>query len=204
MDSLILNLYSSLSCDCFESSLFSYYMLFYLTMSVFYLSIDRNGHLLHLFHQTDWLQPWPIACPMLYVSDVSHLCDLFGSLNQNHGFFKIPILMNCGFIFSQVMGDRSGNIRWWDVTTGHSSSFNTHRDGIRRIKFSPVVSGDRSRGRIAVLFYDNTFSVFDLVSLRLTILYVYSWRSLVYFTHKIGKISWQLLLSISSFWYYKH
>lgn len=63
----------------------------------------------------------------------------------------------------QVMGDRSGNIRWWDVTTGQSSSFNTHRDGIRRIKFSPVVPGDHSRGRIAVLFYDNTFSVFDLV-----------------------------------------
>ncbi|XWS70717.1 hypothetical protein CRYUN_Cryun03dG0071500 [Craigia yunnanensis] len=63
-----------------------------------------------------------------------------------------------------VMGDRSGNIRWWDVTTGHSSSFNTHREGIRRIKFSPVVAGDRSRGRIAVLFYDNTFSVFELDS----------------------------------------
>ncbi|XP_022729345.1 WD repeat-containing protein 11-like [Durio zibethinus] len=63
-----------------------------------------------------------------------------------------------------VMGDRSGNIRWWDITTGHSSSFNTHREGIRRIKFSPVVAGDRSRGRIAVLFYDNTFSVFDLDS----------------------------------------
>nr|XP_023872170.1 WD repeat-containing protein 11 isoform X2 [Quercus suber] len=63
-----------------------------------------------------------------------------------------------------VMGDRSGNIRWWDVTTGHSSSFSTHREGIRRIKFSPFVSGDRSRGRIAVLFYDNTFSVFDLDS----------------------------------------
>ncbi|KAL5547799.1 hypothetical protein UlMin_003030 [Ulmus minor] len=63
-----------------------------------------------------------------------------------------------------VMGDRSGNIRWWDVTTGHSSSFNTHREGIRRIKFSPVVPGDHSRGRIAVLFYDNTFSVFDLDS----------------------------------------
>ncbi|KAG9156624.1 hypothetical protein Leryth_006611 [Lithospermum erythrorhizon] len=61
-----------------------------------------------------------------------------------------------------VMGDRSGNIRWWDVTTGQSSSFNTHREGIRRIKFSPVVPGDRSRGRIAVLFYDNTFSVYDL------------------------------------------
>ncbi|KAJ6296330.1 hypothetical protein OIU78_024221 [Salix suchowensis] len=61
-----------------------------------------------------------------------------------------------------VMGDRSGNIRWWDVTTGHSSSFNTHREGIRRIKFSPVVPGDRSRGLIAVLFYDNTFSIFDL------------------------------------------
>jgi hypothetical protein len=30
--------------------------------------------------------------------------------------------------------------------------------------FSPVVHGDRSRGRIAVLFYDNTFSIFDLVS----------------------------------------
>lgn len=64
------------------------------------------------------------------------------------------------------MGDRSGNIRWWDVITGHSSSFNTHREGIRRIKFSPVVPGDRSRGRVAVLFYDNTFSVFDLVSVN--------------------------------------
>ena len=62
------------------------------------------------------------------------------------------------------MGDRLGNIRWWDVTTGQSSSFNTHREGIRRIKFSPVVPGDRSLGRIAVLFNDNTFSVFDLVS----------------------------------------
>ncbi|EPS68588.1 hypothetical protein M569_06178, partial [Genlisea aurea] len=63
-----------------------------------------------------------------------------------------------------VLGDRTGNIRWWDVTTGQSSSFSTHREGIRRIKFSPVVPGDRSRGRIAVLFYDNTFSVFDLDS----------------------------------------
>lgn len=73
------------------------------------------------------------------------------------------------------MGDRSGNIRWWDVTTGHSSSFNTHREGIRRIKFSPVVTGDRSRGRVAVLFYDNTFSVFDLVSLN-KLLYNYSFH----------------------------
>lgn len=64
------------------------------------------------------------------------------------------------------MGDRLGNIRWWDVTTGQSSAFNSHRDGIRRIKFSPVVTGDRSRGRVAVLFNDNTFSVFDLVSLK--------------------------------------
>ncbi|CAJ1944584.1 unnamed protein product [Sphenostylis stenocarpa] len=63
-----------------------------------------------------------------------------------------------------VMGDRIGNIRWWDVMTGNSSSFNTHREGIRRIKFSPFVPGDQSRGRIAVLFYDNTFSVFDLDS----------------------------------------
>ncbi|KAK7388665.1 hypothetical protein VNO78_23487 [Psophocarpus tetragonolobus] len=63
-----------------------------------------------------------------------------------------------------VMGDRIGNIRWWDVMSGHSSSFNTHREGIRRIKFSPFVPGDQSRGRIAVLFYDNTFSVFDLDS----------------------------------------
>ncbi|CAH9136138.1 unnamed protein product [Cuscuta epithymum] len=63
-----------------------------------------------------------------------------------------------------VTGDRSGNIRWWDVITGQSSSFNTHREGIRRIKFSPVVPGDRSRGRVAVLFYDNTFSIYDLDS----------------------------------------
>lgn len=62
------------------------------------------------------------------------------------------------------MGDRLGYIRWWDVTSGLSSSFYTHKEGIRRIKFSPVVPGDRSRGRIAVLFYDNSFSIFDLVS----------------------------------------
>lgn len=63
-----------------------------------------------------------------------------------------------------VMGDRLGNVRWWDVISGQSSSFNTHREGIRRIRFSPVVPGDRSLGRIAVLFNDNTFSVFDLDS----------------------------------------
>ncbi|KAH9305179.1 hypothetical protein KI387_009583, partial [Taxus chinensis] len=61
-----------------------------------------------------------------------------------------------------VMGDRLGNIRWWDVTNGLSSSFNTHRGGIRRIKFAPVVFGDQSRGRVAVLFNDNTFSIYDL------------------------------------------
>lgn len=61
-----------------------------------------------------------------------------------------------------VMGDRQGNIRWWDVTSGLSSSFNTHKGGIRRIKFAPVVLGDDSRGRVAVLFNDNTFSIFDL------------------------------------------
>lgn len=77
--------------------------------------------------------------------------------------FQIISLTYGKFLISQVMGDRSGNIRWWDITTGHSSSFNTHREGIRRIKFSPVVAGDRSRGRIAVLFYDNTFTVYDLV-----------------------------------------
>ncbi|OEL29402.1 hypothetical protein BAE44_0009580 [Dichanthelium oligosanthes] len=74
------------------------------------------------------------------------------------------LLWLIGFPMLYVMGDRSGNIRWWDVTTGLSSSFSTHREGIRRIKFSPVVHGDRSRGRIAVLFYDNTFSIFDLDS----------------------------------------
>ncbi|PPD69792.1 hypothetical protein GOBAR_DD33332 [Gossypium barbadense] len=84
-------------------------------------------------------EPWPTACLMLYVSYLNYCIQL-------------------------VMGDRSGNIRWWDVTTGQSSSFNTYREGVRRIKFSPVVAGDRSRGRVAVLFNDNTFSVFDLVS----------------------------------------
>ncbi|KAK7821722.1 hypothetical protein CFP56_037346 [Quercus suber] len=86
------------------------------------------------------------------------------------------------------MGDRSGNIRWWDVTTGHSSSFSTHREGIRRIKFSPFVSGDRSRGRIAVLFYDNTFSVFDLVSMkmRLFALFPFLLCALKLLYHTIG------------------
>ncbi|CAN6898115.1 unnamed protein product, partial [Brassica oleracea] len=60
--------------------------------------------------------------------------------------------------------ERSGNIRWWDVTTGQSSAFNSHRDEVRRTKFSHVVAGDRSRGRVAVLFNDNTFFVYDLVS----------------------------------------
>ncbi|KAL9685127.1 hypothetical protein QQ045_022574 [Rhodiola kirilowii] len=63
-----------------------------------------------------------------------------------------------------VIGYKSGNIRWWDVVTGSSSSFNTHRDGIKSIMFSPVVAGDHSRGRISVLFYDNTFTVYDLDS----------------------------------------
>ena len=106
---------------------------------------------------------------------------------------------------SQVMGDRSGSIRWWDVTTGHSSSFNTHRDGIRRIKFSPVVAGDRSRGRIAVLFYDNTFSVYDLVSMR----FLFSFCILAYFPHENGEKNEllfvltfkQFLFSISRFFW---
>lgn len=80
------------------------------------------------------------------------------------GFYMLPSFI-CKTL--KVMGDRSGSIRWWDVTTGLSSSFNTHRDGIRRIKFSPIVSGDHSRGRIAVLFHDNTFSIFDLVCVSL-------------------------------------
>lgn len=73
------------------------------------------------------------------------------------------------------MGDRTGSIRWWDVVTGHSSAFNTHREGIRRIRFSPFVPGDQSRGRIAVLFYDNTFSVFDLVRWEFTFLFLFLW-----------------------------
>ncbi|AEC07867.1 Transducin family protein / WD-40 repeat family protein [Arabidopsis thaliana] len=63
-----------------------------------------------------------------------------------------------------VTGDKLGNIRWWDVVSGNSSSFNTCKEGIKKIKFSPVFSGDISRGRITVLFYDNTFSIYDLDS----------------------------------------
>ncbi|CAD5319586.1 unnamed protein product [Arabidopsis thaliana] len=63
-----------------------------------------------------------------------------------------------------VIGDKLGNIRWWDVVSGNSSSFNTCKEGIKKIKFSPVFSGDISRGRITVLFYDNTFSIYDLDS----------------------------------------
>ncbi|WZZ54861.1 hypothetical protein YC2023_054968 [Brassica napus] len=33
-----------------------------------------------------------------------------------------------------------------------SSAFNSHRDEVRRTKFSHVVAGDRSRGRVAFLF----------------------------------------------------
>ena len=64
------------------------------------------------------------------------------------------------------MGDRTGSIRWWDVVTGLSSSFNTHRGGVRRIKFAPVRIGDPTRGRIAVLFNDHSFAVYDLVSAK--------------------------------------
>ncbi|XP_010510885.1 PREDICTED: WD repeat-containing protein 11-like isoform X1 [Camelina sativa] len=63
-----------------------------------------------------------------------------------------------------VTGDKLGNIRWWDVVSGNSSSFNTCREGIKKIRFSPVFAGDISRGRITVLFYDNTFSIYDLDS----------------------------------------
>uniref|UniRef100_A0A0E0CF84 Uncharacterized protein n=1 Tax=Oryza meridionalis TaxID=40149 RepID=A0A0E0CF84_9ORYZ len=86
-------------------------------------------------------------------------------------------LVNGALGVFEVMGDRSGNIRWWDVTTGLSSSFSTHREGIRRIKFSPVVHGDRSRGRIAVLFYDNTFSIFDLPQSPGTLVLELDWLS---------------------------
>lgn len=64
----------------------------------------------------------------------------------------------------QVMGDRLGNIRWWDVTTGLSSWFSTHQGGVRRIKFAPVSHADHSRGRIAVLFNEHNFAIYDLVS----------------------------------------
>jgi len=64
----------------------------------------------------------------------------------------------------QVMGDRTGSIRWWDVVTGLSSSFSTRRGPVRRIKFAPVRIGDSTRGRIAVLFNDHSFAVYDLVS----------------------------------------
>ncbi|GBG86177.1 hypothetical protein CBR_g41081 [Chara braunii] len=71
-----------------------------------------------------------------------------------------------------VMGDRGGNLRAWDVSTGQSSTFNTHRGGIRRIKFAPSVpstassslhsSGGGEWGRVAVLFNDHTFTMYDL------------------------------------------
>ncbi|KAH7442491.1 hypothetical protein KP509_03G091500 [Ceratopteris richardii] len=61
-----------------------------------------------------------------------------------------------------VMGDRSGNIRWWDVSSGLSSTFNSHRGGVRRIKFAPVAVGDQTRGRVAALFNDHTFGIYDL------------------------------------------
>ncbi|CAF1764101.1 unnamed protein product, partial [Brassica napus] len=73
--------------------------------------------------------------------------------------------------------ERSGNIRWWDVTTGQSSAFNSHRDEVRRIKFSHVVAGDRSRGRVAVLFNDNTFFVYDLVSPKSMIIGSYKYET---------------------------
>ncbi|CAN8246920.1 unnamed protein product [Cochlearia groenlandica] len=63
-----------------------------------------------------------------------------------------------------VTGDKLGNIWWWNVATGNSSSFNTCREGITKIKFSPVFAGDISKGRITVLFCDNTFSIYDLDS----------------------------------------
>ncbi|CAF2056908.1 unnamed protein product, partial [Brassica oleracea var. botrytis] len=72
--------------------------------------------------------------------------------------------------------ERSGNIRWWDVTTGQSSAFNSHRDEVRRTKFSHVVAGDRSRGRVDVLFNDNTFFVYDLVILISSFLFSYKYE----------------------------
>ncbi|KAH0862675.1 hypothetical protein HID58_079886, partial [Brassica napus] len=67
-------------------------------------------------------------------------------------------------LMMEALWERSGNIRWWDVTTVQSSAFNSHKDEVRRTKSSHVVAGDRSRGRVAVLFNDNTFFVDDLVS----------------------------------------
>ncbi|CAN7010913.1 unnamed protein product, partial [Brassica oleracea var. botrytis] len=72
--------------------------------------------------------------------------------------------------------ERSGNIRWWDVTTGQSSAFNSHRDEVRRTKFSHVVAGDRSRGCVAVLFNDNTLFVYDLAILISSFLFSYKYE----------------------------
>ncbi|CAH8386239.1 unnamed protein product [Eruca vesicaria subsp. sativa] len=63
-----------------------------------------------------------------------------------------------------VTGDKLGNIRRWDVTSGNSSSFNTCKEGIKTIKFSPIYPDSISRGRIIVLFFDNTFSFYDFDS----------------------------------------
>ncbi|CAN6899126.1 unnamed protein product, partial [Brassica oleracea var. botrytis] len=72
--------------------------------------------------------------------------------------------------------ERSGNIRWWDVTTVQSSAFNSHKDEVRRTKSSHVVAGDRSRGRVAVLFNDNTFFVDDLVIFISSFLFSYKYE----------------------------
>ncbi|KAJ4872030.1 Transducin family protein / WD-40 repeat family protein [Raphanus sativus] len=61
-----------------------------------------------------------------------------------------------------VTGDKLGNIRWWNVTSGNSSSFNTCKEGIKKIKFSPIYPDSISRGRIFVVFFDNTISFYDI------------------------------------------
>lgn len=78
-----------------------------------------------------------------------------------HCFFSAPLFPSP---HHQVLGDRTGVLRWWDVTRGHCEQRHLpQRGAVRRICFSPCVVAPQRYGRVAVLFQDHSLVFVDLV-----------------------------------------
>ncbi|CAI5523321.1 unnamed protein product [Closterium sp. Naga37s-1] len=61
-----------------------------------------------------------------------------------------------------ALGDKAGVLRWWDVASGAAGTHALNRGAIRRLRFAPTLVNSSSCGRIAVMFNDYTFALFDL------------------------------------------
>ncbi|GJP41231.1 hypothetical protein CLOM_g900 [Closterium sp. NIES-68] len=61
-----------------------------------------------------------------------------------------------------ALGDKAGVLRWWDVVSGAAGTHALNRGAIRRLRFAPTLVSSSSCGRIAVMFHDYSFALFDL------------------------------------------